>query len=107
VAAYKKHMEEHAEFQPTKCLVQDCSSETVFQRPNIYRHHLLTVHNITGRHEKGKLMPGYKPAYTPRECPVEGCTVRPSKLSLKPEKLDEHLQAKQYLDDDAIEALVR
>src|SRR5579859_6986075 len=74
VTAYKKHMEEHAEFQPTKCLVQDCPSETAFQRPKICRRHLLTAHNITGRREKDKLILGCKLAYTPRICPVEGCT---------------------------------
>jgi hypothetical protein len=27
----------------------------VFQRPKIYRHHLLAAHNLTDRYEKGML----------------------------------------------------
>jgi hypothetical protein len=104
VAAYKQHME-HAEFQPTKYLVQDYPSETVFQRPKIYCHHLLTAHNITDRYEKDKLTPKYKLAYTPRKCLVEGC--KSKQTWLRPGKLREHLQAKHHLDDEAIEALVR
>ena len=105
VAAYKQHMEEHAEFQPTKYLVQDYPSDTAFQRPKIYYYHLLTTHNITDRYEKDKLMPKYKLAYTPRKCLVEGC--KSKRTWLRPGKLREHLQAKHHLDDDAIEALVR
>jgi hypothetical protein len=103
---YKAHMKEHVALKPTKCLLaKDCGSETVFQRSPIYRHHLLTVHNITDRHEKDKLMPGYKPAYTARKCPAQGCSSK--QTWTQPGKLREHLQAKHHLTNDVIEALVQ
>jgi hypothetical protein len=100
---YNKHMDTHSDYKPSKCLVPDCESVTIFQSSKQYRKHVKNVHKLH-RHEIDQFMPykkKKKKKFVPTLCQVEDCSSTATWIA--PNRYKAHLRVYHVMDEDGIQ----
>ncbi|KAH6539690.1 hypothetical protein HBI07_114560 [Parastagonospora nodorum] len=96
ITSLNKHRKTHDNFKFTKCVVDGCTSDYVFEDRNRYRRHIRYVHKIIDRKAIDEIVGTNVHKWQERKCGIDGCSSRAT--FRRPGEFSTHLQTDKHHD---------